>query len=68
MHYGSMVDKTIKIEIAKIDGTGSRRMQLWKINPDGSVGQKGKMTEPDGSYSYQMVPGAELALFEAKKV
>ncbi len=68
MHYSSMVDKTTKIEISKIDGAGSRRMQIWKINPDGSVGQKGKMTEPDGSYGYQMVPGAELALFEAKKV
>ncbi len=47
----SMVDKTIKIEISKVDG----RTSDWSA---------GTLAE----YSFQQVPGAEVALYEAKRV
>lgn len=45
----SMTDKTIKVEIAKLDGA-----------PDAA--------QETGSYRFEQVPGAVLALYEAKRV
>ncbi|MCI8659294.1 MAG: hypothetical protein HFG54_03445 [Lachnospiraceae bacterium] len=68
MQIVSMVDKTIKVEFPKIDGTDTRRIKISGIWKDGSSRDLGEMTEGKGSYSYGPVSGARLALFPAKRV
>ncbi|NBH70864.1 hypothetical protein D3Z51_02230 [Clostridiaceae bacterium] len=68
MHYVSMVDKTTKIEIAKIDGTESHEFRILEQREDGTSWDRGKLTEKGGSYGRGLVPGAKVALFKAKKV
>lgn len=68
MQHTSMVDKTTKVEISKIDGTISRKIGICHYRSDGAAENLGSMTERSGGYTYSMVPGARLALFEARKV
>ena len=68
MQHAFMIDKTTKLEISKIDGADSTEITLLQKRLDGTETDLGKVTEGSGSYTYHLVPGAELALFEAKKV
>lgn len=63
-----MVDKTIKIEISKVDAPAKRQQMLWEIGEDGDRKDRGALTERTGGYTYGMVPGAELTLYEARKI
>ncbi len=68
MQHTAMVDKTTKVEIAKIDGTKNHEFRILQRREDGSSEDKGKLTEGNSGYGYGMVSGAKLALFKAKKV
>ena len=68
MQNTEMVDKTIKIEISKVDAPLSRQKQVWEIGADGKRKDKGAGTERTGGYTYGLVPGAELTLYAARKI
>ncbi len=68
MQHTSMVDKTTKLEISKTDSPVSHEIRIWQKRSDGTETELGKTTERGGSYTHHLVPGAELALFEARKV
>lgn len=68
MQHASMVDKTTKVEISKLDGADSRELRILQKRLDGTKTDVGRMTERSGSYTFHLVPGAELALFEARKI
>ncbi len=68
MHDVSMVDKTTKIEIAKIDSTENHEFRVLEQREDGSSWDQGKLTEKGGSYGRGLVFGAKVALFKAKKI
>lgn len=65
-----MVDTTIKIQVIKLDSTDSYEYNIFengtlKQNPDGT---NVKYREQTGSYSYQHVKGATLALKADKSI
>lgn len=60
-----MVDTTIKVEISKVDAADTYTFNRYLdgqlvTNP---AGEKEVVTEPKGSYSYGLVPGAVLAIY-----
>lgn len=66
--YASMVDKTTKVEIAKVDGIKNQEIQVMEVNGGKNKKEIGRTVEAIGRYTYNLVPGAEIALFKAKRV
>ena len=61
-----MVDRTTKLEIAKVDGQTKYRVNVLNLNEGGM--KTGTQEEGTASYTYEPVPGAVLALYPAKRV
>ncbi|MBQ0100345.1 MAG: hypothetical protein KBS39_02425, partial [Lachnospiraceae bacterium] len=61
-----MVDRTTKLEIAKVDGQEKTKIDI--LDMTNGVTKTGSAEEGIAAYSYGLVPGAELALFPAKKI
>ncbi len=61
-----MVDRTTKLEIAKVDGQEKIKIDILDMTNGGT--KIGSAEEGIAAYSYGLVPGAELALYPAKKV
>lgn len=61
----SMVDQTIKVDISKLDAPDDYTFNLYtdgELNAD-PAGNREVITEPKGSYSYDNVEGAILAIY-----
>ncbi|WP_097006323.1 SpaA isopeptide-forming pilin-related protein [Lacrimispora amygdalina] len=64
-----MVDKTIKVEISKIDAANKYKFNRYEdgeLETDAS-GTKTSVNEPKGSYSFETVPDAVLAIYGDNK-
>ncbi|MEX0125517.1 prealbumin-like fold domain-containing protein, partial [Clostridium butyricum] len=65
----SMEDPKIKVEITKTDASSQYRIPVISDYDQRSDSQDGLIvTEPKGTYSYQQITGAHLALYNAKRV
>ena len=62
----TMVDPTTKVELSKVDGTNCYLYQILDMLQDGVP--IGAMVEGSNAFGHQIVPDAELAIFEAEKV
>ncbi|WP_394524838.1 SpaA isopeptide-forming pilin-related protein [Lacrimispora sp. JR3] len=58
-----MEDPKIKVEITKTDAASQYRIPIISDYQNGLI-----VTEPKGSYSYNLINGAHLALYKAKRV
>ena len=65
MHHASMIDKTTKVEISKIDGTDKQTFDI--INMETGL-KEGTTVEGKNGYGYGQVADAIIALYKAKKV
>lgn len=66
-----MTDKTIKTELAKVDGTDHYTYQILDMNHRDHSGRPvvlGTSVEGKGRYRHQLLEGAVLALYEADRV
>ena len=61
------VDKTTKVEIAKVDGSDTYNVDVIDMSAEEEVVISG-VSEPITAYSHGFVAGAELTLYPAKKV
>lgn len=61
----SMTDQQIKVEISKVDGTGSYKKNCTTNDPDADVSW---VYEAKSGYSYGLIEGVKLALYKAKRV
>lgn len=61
----SMTDEKIKVEILKVDGTEQYKKQILTEDEDSETEW---YTEGKGAYTGDMVKGAKLALYKAKRV
>lgn len=71
MQHTSMVDKTTKEVIDKVDGTDSYIKDVLDMNHRDSTGNPktiGTAEEAFGAYSHKPVVGAEVTLYPARKV
>lgn len=71
MQHVTMVDKTTKQVVEKIDGAETYTRNILNMNRKNTPGSPeviGTVTEAAGAYGFESLPGAELALFEAEKV
>lgn len=65
MQHTSMIDKTTKIEISKIDGTDKQTYDI--INMETGL-KEGTTVEGKNAFGYGQVADAIIALYKAKKV
>lgn len=71
MQKVSMVDKTTKQLIEKVDGAETYVRNILDMNrrdASGNPGVIGRTVEAVGAYGFRNLPGAEIALYKAEKV
>lgn len=71
MQHTSMVDKSTKEIVDKVDGVEQFTANILDMNQTDNSGKPkviGSTTEGMGTYSFASLPGAEIALYAAKKV